>query len=69
MVQHQIDMNNESKRKEREAFLEEGVKQRRAREMEVRRLELIKEKKLAELRAQGVPEKYLAELARKKVGN
>lgn len=48
--------------------MEEGVKQRKAREMEVRRLELIKERKLAELRGQGVPEKYLSELARKKVG-
>ncbi len=48
--------------------VEEGSKIRHAKELENRRLEAIKQRKLAELQRAGVPEKYLAELQNKKVG-
>ena len=47
--------------------VEEGSKIRHANSIEARRLETIKQRKLEELAASGVPEKYLAELAKKKI--
>lgn len=48
--------------------VEEGSKIRHAKDLEMRRLETIKQRKLAELQRAGVPEKYLAELHQKKMG-
>lgn len=63
----QIKANEEKKLKERQDFLREGelLREKYAEEIEV--LEGIKERKLKELEAQGVPVKYRAELARKRV--
>lgn len=64
---HQIEDNEAKKRQEREKFLEEGRKLIRQQAAEVARLERIKAEKLAKLEKAGIPEKYRAELARKKV--
>lgn len=63
----QIQANEERKRCSRQEHLEEGMRLRQDNERERRRLEDIKERKLKELAAAGVPEKYRTELQRKKI--
>eukprot|EP00899_Mesostigma_viride_P005653 jgi/Mesvir1/15089/Mv14730-RA.1 len=63
----QIATKEEQARLERRRYLEEGERMRAAAELEKRRLEAIKAQKLKELEAAGVPEKYRAELERKKI--
>lgn len=61
-------MTNEDKKKqERLDYLEEGRKMRQKIEEERRKIEAIKQRKLQELRDLEIPEKYQAELARKKI--
>jgi hypothetical protein len=67
-IRRQIAENDEARQRSRQEFLEEGMKIRHAKQMETRRLEAIKQRKLAELQRNGVPEKYLAELRQKKTG-
>eukprot|EP00960_Hanusia_phi_P041949 755234-Hanusia_phi.AAC.3 len=66
-IRKQIAEIEEKKQRNRQEFLEEGSKIRIAKEIESRRLESIKQKKIMELRNSGVPEKYLAELTQKKL--
>mmetsp|Transcript_34468 Transcript_34468/g.67432 ORF Transcript_34468/g.67432 Transcript_34468/m.67432 type:complete len:509 (+) Transcript_34468:110-1636(+) len=66
-IRLQISENDEKRSRGRQEFLEEGSKIRHAKELETRRLETIKQRKLAELQRAGVPEKYLAELQNKKI--
>jgi len=65
-IRMQISENDEKRSRARQEFLEEGSKIRHANSVEARRLETIKQRKLAELQRAGVPEKYLAELQNKK---
>lgn len=67
-IRRQITDNDESRQRTRQEFLEEGSKIRYAKTLQVKRLETIKQRKLAELQRAGVPEKYLAELQQKKMG-
>jgi len=64
----QIHEAGERRVKERHEHLAEGKRTREKLSREKAHLESIKERKLAELRASGVPEKYVAELVRMKVG-
>ena len=66
-IRKQIAENDESRQRNRQEFLEEGQKIRYAKTLEKKRLEAIKQRKLAELQRSGVPEKYLAELSGKKM--
>ena len=66
-LQSQIAYNEEMRRRERREYLEEGDRVRANLAAERARLEAIKQRKLEELAASGVPEKYLAELAKKKI--
>ena len=66
-LQSQIAYNEEMRRRERREYLEEGDRVRANLTAERARLEAIKQRKLEELAASGVPEKYLAELAKKKI--
>ena len=63
----QIKSNEEKKKKERLEFLREGELLREKHQREIGVLEGIKNRKLAELEAAGVPVKYRAELARKRL--
>mmetsp|Transcript_33908 Transcript_33908/g.69989 ORF Transcript_33908/g.69989 Transcript_33908/m.69989 type:complete len:516 (+) Transcript_33908:130-1677(+) len=67
-IRRQIADNEEKRMRQRQEFLEEGSKIRYQKQLEVKRLESIKQRKLAELQRAGVPEKYLAELQNKKLG-
>merc|ERR1712139_752061 len=73
MVQHakelraQINAREEKALQERRDFLEEGNIVRATIGGERRKLEKIKARKIDELKKTGVPEKYWAELARKKI--
>jgi len=67
-IRRQITDNEELRQRNRQEFLEEGAKIRYGKTLEVKRLESIKQRKLAELQRAGVPEKYLAELQNKKMG-
>merc|ERR1719231_187954 len=64
-IRKQISNNDESRQRNRQEFLEEGQKIRYAKTLEKKRLEAIKQRKLAELQRSGVPEKYLSELSGK----
>lgn len=66
-LQSQIAYNEEMRRRERREYLEEGDRVRSNLTAERARLEAIKQRKLEELAASGVPEKYLSELAKKKI--
>eukprot|EP00294_Goniomonas_avonlea_P002882 CAMPEP_0114556658 /NCGR_PEP_ID=MMETSP0114-20121206/9407_1 /TAXON_ID=31324 /ORGANISM="Goniomonas sp, Strain m" /LENGTH=531 /DNA_ID=CAMNT_0001741879 /DNA_START=109 /DNA_END=1704 /DNA_ORIENTATION=+ len=66
-ILQQITDIEEKRRKERQEFLEEGNKLRHDRDLERRRLEAIKARKLQELHKAGVPDKYTIELAGKKI--
>ena len=63
----QIHDHEERAKKARAEFLEEGRRERAAHEKERVRLGAIKERKLAELRESGVPDKYMTELLKMKV--
>jgi Trichohyalin-plectin-homology domain len=63
----QIGAAEERRRAARQVQLEEGRRAREAAAAHSRRVEAIKQRKLAELREAGVPEKYCAELAKYKV--
>jgi hypothetical protein len=66
-IRRQIADKEESRQRNRQEFLEEGQKIRFSKGLESKRLEAIKQRKLAELQRAGVPEKYLAELNQKKM--
>lgn len=66
-IRKQIADKTESVQRNRQEFLEEGQKIRFAKTLEKKRLDAIKQRKLAELQRAGVPEKYLAELNQKKM--
>ena len=68
-ILQQITELEEKRLKDRQEFLEEGSKMRFERELEKKRLEAIKQRKLHELKRAGVPNKYTIELANKKVDN
>merc|ERR1719284_2003073 len=63
----QIHEAEEKRIKQRQEHLEEGRKIRERLQRERVHLEMVKERKLRELRAAGVPEKYVAELVKMKV--
>merc|ERR1719380_574937 len=66
-LRNQIDAREEKALQERRDFLEEGNLVRATLGGERRKLEKIKARKIDELKKTGVPEKYWAELARKKI--
>ncbi|MCO5559411.1 hypothetical protein L7F22_013010 [Adiantum nelumboides] len=66
-ILRQIQKHKEERERERKAELEYGEKIRLRSKAELEILESIKQRKLKELQKEGVPEKYQAELARKKV--
>lgn len=66
-ILHQIRVGEEEKSVARTKFLEEGRKHQIQAEIDKRQLLKIKQQKLELLRQAGVPEKYRAELAKKKV--
>lgn len=67
MLQKQIAEREELKREERRRFLDDGSRYSEQLEQDKTKLERIKQMKLAELEALGVPEKYRSELARKRI--
>jgi hypothetical protein len=68
-LKEQVAYGEEQKRKERREFVEEGIKQRKQREEEATKIELIRAEKLRELSHQGVPDRYRQELLRKRNGD
>jgi len=66
-LRQQIAAREEQSLQERRDFLEEGNTNRASIGNERKRLEKIKMRKIEELKKAGVPEKYWAELARKKI--
>ena len=64
----QMAFNAERRARERREYEEEGDKIRAALERERAKLESIKQRKLDELEEGGIPAKYRAELAKKKIG-
>lgn len=64
---HQITEHDSEKKAAREAFLAEGREIALQQERDRQKLLRIKEQKLRGLQVSGVPEKYIAELAKKKV--
>merc|ERR1719243_146111 len=66
-LRSQINAREEKALQERRDFLEEGNIVRATIGSERRKLEKIKGRKIDELKKTGVPEKYWAELARKKI--
>jgi len=66
-IRHQIAAREERALQERRDFLEEGNVIRAQIGAERKKLEKIKERKIAQLQKAGVPEKYWSELARKKI--
>merc|ERR1719436_683701 len=66
-LRHQISGREEKAYQERRDFLEEGNAVRASIGNERKKLEKIKTRKIQELQKSGVPEKYWAELARKKI--
>lgn len=66
-LRSQIQVNDEKGKQERMDYLEEGRKVRQKIEEEKRKIEAIKQKKLNELNNLEIPDKYKAELAKKKI--
>ena len=66
-IRTQILQNEEVKKQERLNYLEEGKMVRQKLEDERRKIEAIKDKKLGQLKGLEIPDKYQAELARKKI--
>ena len=67
-LQSQIAFNAERRERERREYEEEGNMLRAQLAAERAKLEAIKARKLDELAAGGIPDKYRAELAKKKIG-
>ena len=67
-LQSQIAFNAERRARERREYEEEGDRLRAALAQERAKLEAIKQRKLDELKEGGIPDKYRAELAKKKIG-
>lgn len=63
----QIVNNDEKSKQERLDYLEEGRKVRQKIEEERRKIEAIKQKKITQMDQLNIPDKYKAELAKKKV--
>ena len=63
----QIQNNDEMKKQGRLDQLEEGRKIRQKQENEKMKLEQIKAKKLGQLSGLDIPDKYVAELAKKRI--
>lgn len=68
-VLQQIKHNQHEREHARQRYLEDGKAVAEQVEAERRRLEAIKAAKLEEMRRMGIPEKYTAELARKKIAS
>lgn len=66
-LKKQIAINEEKKKQGKREFLEEGKKIKDNLSNEKRLLEGIKSDKLTELTSYGIPNKYTAELARKRI--
>lgn len=66
-LRSQIQQNDEKGKQDRLDYLEEGRKVRQKIEDERRKIESIKGKKLDQLIGMEIPEKYTAELAKKKI--
>ena len=66
-LRSQIHQNDEKSKQHRLDYLEEGKKVRQKIDDERRKIEAIKAKKLTELTGLDIPEKYTAELAKKKI--
>ena len=66
-LRSQITQNEEIKKQERLDYLEEGRKVRQEQDEEKRRLEMIKNRKLDELKHLGISQKYTADLSKKKI--
>ena len=54
--------------KSKEEMLAESVKIQQQWDVQKKKLEMIKTRKIEELKTSGVPDKYIAELAKKKIG-
>lgn len=67
-LQTQIALNSERRDREKREYQEEGDRLRFDIAAERAKLEAIKARKLLELRAGGIPDKYRTELAKKKIG-
>ena len=66
-LRSQINANEDKSKQERLDYLEEGRKVRSKIEEEKRKIEAIKNKKLDQLHNLDIPDKYKAELAKKKI--
>ena len=66
-LRSQINANEDKSKQERLDYLEEGRKVRSKIEEEKRKIEAIKNKKLDQLNNLDIPDKYKAELAKKKI--
>ena len=66
-LRSQIQQNDEKTKQDRLDYLEEGRKVRQKVDDERRKIEAIKNKKLDQLNNLSIPDKYKAELAKKKI--
>ena len=66
-LRSQIQTNDEKTKQDRLDYLEEGRKIRHKIDEERTKIEAIKQKKLNELGNLAIPEKYMAELSKKKI--
>jgi hypothetical protein len=66
-LKKQIALNEEKKKQDKRSYLEEGKKIKDKLAAEKRLLENIKEEKLHDLKTLGIPDKYQAELTKKKI--
>ncbi|CAI2366155.1 unnamed protein product [Moneuplotes crassus] len=66
-LRSQITQNEEVKKQERLDYLEEGRKVRQSQAEERARLEMIKKKKLNDLKNLGISDKYTSDLSKKKI--
>ncbi len=66
-LKKQMALNEEKKLQERRTLLEDGKKVKDKLAQEKRTLENLKQQKMAELRATGVPDKYQTALSKKKL--
>lgn len=66
-IRGQIQQNEEKSKQDRLDYLEEGKKVRQKIDDERKKIEAIKAKKLGQLNGLDIPEKYTAELAKKKI--
>ena len=64
----QVAKNEQVRVKSKEEMLAESVKIQQQWDVQKKKLEMIKTRKIEELKTSGVPDKYIAELAKKKIG-